>query len=202
MCIRHGADVLGFVVEYPRPVPWNLSAAAARELLAAVGKPTQTCVVTGGSPDHVLRMADATKPDYIQLHGGETLADTTCLVGELAKRGIKVIKALFPDTPDLEKAAVDFCAAGVYALLFDPRTPANASHSGTADLPAYRRLRRAASCPTILAGGITPENAREIVRQTQARMIDLMSGVEISPGIKDAVKLAALFRALRGGSRP
>jgi phosphoribosylanthranilate isomerase len=197
MCIRHGADMVGFVVEYPRPVPWNLSAAEAKELIATVGKPTQTCVVTGGSPEHVLRIATATQPDFIQLHGGETLEDTACLVGELEKRGIKVIKALFPDTPDLEKTAADFCAAGVHALLFDPRTPNNASHSGTADLPAYQRLRHAATCPAILAGGITPENAAQIVRQTKARMIDLMSGVEISPGIKDETKVAALFQALR-----
>jgi phosphoribosylanthranilate isomerase len=201
MCIRHGTDMVGFVVEYPRPVPWNLSAAEAKELIAAVRKPTETCVVTGGPPDHVLRIAAETQPDYIQLHGGETLKDTVCLVSELGKRGIKVIKALFPDTPDLEKTAADFCTAGVHALLFDPRTPNNASHSGTADLPAYQRLRHAATCPAILAGGITPENAAEIVRQTKTRMIDLMSGVEISPGIKDEAKVAALFQALRGNNR-
>ncbi len=202
MCIRHGADIVGFVVEYPRPVPWNLSAAEAKELIAAIRKPTETCVVTGGPPAHVLRVAAETKPDYIQLHGGETLGETAILVGELEKRGIKIIKALFPDTPDLEKTAVDFCAAGVHALLFDPRTPNNASHSGTADLPAYQRLRHAANCPAILAGGITPENAARIVRQTKARMIDLMSGVEISPGIKDEAKVAALFQALQGSNRP
>ena len=196
MCARHGADIVGFVVEYPRPVPWNLSAAKAKELMAAVGKPTETCAVTSGSPDHVLRIAAETKPDYIQLHGRETLEDTAHLVSELGKRGVRVIKALFPDTPDLEETAADFCAAGVYAVLFDPRTPDNASHSVAADLSAYRKLRHAVDCPAILAGGITPENAAEMIRQTKAEIIDLMTGVEICPGLKDEAKVIALFQAV------
>jgi len=196
MCAQHGADILGFVVEYPRPVPWNLSVAKAKELMAAVRRPSETCAVTSGSPDHVLHIAAETKPDYIQLHGNETLEDTAYLVSELGKRGIRIIKALFPDTPDLEKTAADFCAAGVYAVLFDPRTPNNAKHSGTADLSAYQKLRHAVDCPAILAGGINPENAAEIARQTKAQMIDLMTGVEISPGIKDETKVIALFQAL------
>jgi len=196
MCARHGADIAGFVVEYPRPVPWNLSAAQARELMAAVRRPTQTCVVTSGSPKHVLRIAAATGPDYLQLHGAETLADTAYLVRELGKQGVKIIKALFPDTPDLEKTAADFCAAGVHAVLFDPRTPDNASHGGAADLHAYQKLQRAVHCPVVLAGSITPENAAEIIRQTQAPMIDLMTGVETRPGVKDEAKVIALFQAI------
>jgi phosphoribosylanthranilate isomerase len=202
MCIHHGADILGFVVEYPRPVPWNLHAAAARALLADVGGRAQTCVVTGGPPEHVLRIAAETQPDAIQLHGGEMLADTAYLVKELEKQGIKVIKAIFPDTPDLEKTAADFCAAGVDALLFDPRTPQNASHSGTADLSVYQKLRRTVGCPVILAGGITPENVAAIVSQAKAEVIDLMSGVETAPGSKDEAKVAALFQALQGSGPP
>jgi phosphoribosylanthranilate isomerase len=201
MCIRYGADIVGFVVEYPRPVPWNLSAADARALMATVREPAKTCVVTSGPPDHVLRIAAETKPDTIQLHGNETLADTACLVSELGKQGVKIIKAIFPDTPEPEKTAAAFCAAGVYAVLFDPRTPDNANHSGMANLSVYQKIQLAVDCPVILAGGINPNNAAEIVHRTKARMIDLMSGVEISPGIKDEAKVAALFQALRDDRR-
>ncbi|MCL2308683.1 MAG: phosphoribosylanthranilate isomerase [Proteobacteria bacterium] len=196
MCVRHGTDMVGFVVEYPRPVPWNLSAAKAKELIAAVPKPAETCVVTGGAPDHVLRIAAETKPNYIQLHCNETLEDTAYLVGELGQQGIKIIKTIFPNTPDPEKTAADFCTAGVHAVLFDPRTPDNAEHSGTANLSVYEKLQRTVSCPVILAGGITSKNVAEIVRQTKAQIIDLMTGVEICPGIKDEVKVMALFQAL------
>jgi phosphoribosylanthranilate isomerase len=196
MCVRHGADIIGFVVEYPHPVPWNLSMAAAKELITIVPRPAKTCVVTSGSLDHVLRIAEELRPDSIQLHGNETLADTNRLVSELGKRGVTIIKALFPDTLDLEKTAVNFCAAGVYAVLFDPRTPNKASHSGAADLSLYQKLQSAVSCPVILAGGINPKNAAAIIQQTKAPMIDLMTGVEVCPGIKDEAKVIALFQAI------
>jgi len=197
MCIRHGADIIGFVVEYPRPVPWSLSAAAAGELISAVAESAETCVVTGGPPEKILRVAAETKPDYIQLHYGESLEDVRRLAGELGKYGIKIIKTVFPDTPDLEKTAADFSASGVYALLFDPRTPDNAVVGGAADLSVYKKLCGVARCPVILAGGITPLNAAETVRRSGAGIIDIMTGVESSPGVKDEAKVAALFKSLR-----
>jgi len=200
MCVRHGADIVGFVVEYPHPVPWNLNVETAKKLIAAVNKPAETCIVTGGPPDKVLRLAREAKPDYIQLHCGESLEDTAYLVRELKKQGVKIIKTVFPNTPDLEKAAADFCSAGVHALLFDPRTPENAAQGGTVDLSVFEKLQRAVSCPVILAGGITPENAAEIVRQSEPQMIDLMTGVELHPGNKDESKVVALFQALTATS--
>jgi len=197
MCVRRGADMVGFVVEYPYPVPWNLDVEAAKALMALVGEPAKTCVVTGGPPDKVLRIARETKPDYIQLHCNETLADTALLVNELKNHGVKIIKTLFPNTPDLEKTAAAFCAVGIDALLFDPRTPDNAAHGGMTDLSAFSQLQRAVNCPVILAGGISPGNVAEIVLQSQTQHIDLMTGVEVSPGIKDETKVIALFQALQ-----
>ena len=197
MCVRHGVDIVGFVVEYPHPVPWNLDAARARELMAAVTEPAKTCVVTGGPPEKILPLALATRPDYLQLHCHETLAETAYLARELKPRGVRIIKTLFPDTPDLEKTAADFCAAGVAGLLFDPRTPTNAAQGGAADLAVFARLQGATSCPVILAGGITPANAAAIVQQAQPQIIDLMTGVELRPGIKDESKVIALMRALQ-----
>jgi len=202
MCIRHGAAIAGFVVDYPRPVPWNLSAKAAKELMPAVSKPAETCIVTGGRPEQILRLASALQPDYVQLHGGETLADTQRLVNELGKHSIKVIKTLFPGTPDLIKNAADFCSTGIYALLLDPRMPEHADRGGVADLSAFIRLRRAVSRPVILAGGITPENVAEIIRKTQAGIIDLMTGVERCHGIKDEAKVISLFKAIGRDNHP
>ena len=198
MCARQGADIIGFVVDYPRPVPWNLSAESACELMRLVAKPAQTCIVTGGSADKIIALALQTKPDYIQLHCGETLEDTAHICIALRGQGIKVIKALFPDTPSLEQAARQFSATGIHALLLDPRTPDNATGSGhTADFAVYSQVRSAASCPVILAGGITPANVAEAITRTGAPTIDLMTGVERAPGIKDEAKVAALFRAMR-----
>ncbi|MCL2330212.1 MAG: phosphoribosylanthranilate isomerase [Phycisphaerae bacterium] len=197
MCIRHGADIVGFVVDYPHPVPWNLNVEAVKELLAVVEEPAKTCIVTSGTPDKVLRIVMETKPGYIQLHGNETLADTAHLVSELKNHGTKIIKTVFPNTPDLEKTAAAFCAAGVDSILFDPRTPGNAVDGGMADLSTFDKLRRAVGCPVILAGGISPENVAEIVLRSRPLMIDLMTGVEISPGMKDEAKVIALFQAIQ-----
>jgi len=198
MCARHGADILGFVVEYPRYVPWNLDAPAAKALIASAPDKTKTCVVTGGPPDKILRLVLDLLPGYLQLHYGESLDDFVYLAAKLKPYGIRIIKTLFPDTPDLIQTAKDFYAAGVYALLFDPRTPDNAVKGGEADLTVYQTLRRAVGCPVILAGGINPENAAGMIRQSGAPIIDLMTGVESSPGVKDERKVIALFQALRG----
>ncbi len=195
LCIRLGTDILGFVVEYPRPVPWNISAQAAKGLIDAARGRAETCIVTGGAPERVLSLALETGTDYVQLHCDETPADAAFLVKTLNKRA-RVVKALYPDTNDLIKTALAFDAAGVYALLLDPRIPSRASDGGLADLSAWKELRDAVSCPVILAGGISPYNAADMVRQSGARFIDLMSGVESSPGIKDAAQVEALFRAL------
>jgi phosphoribosylanthranilate isomerase len=198
MCVRHGADIIGFVVDYPRPVPWGLSARAARALAAAADGSAETCIVTGGTPDKIIKLASEIKPDYIQLHGGENLEDTALLVDILGKRGVKIIKTIFPDTPDLEKNALDFCGKGVHALLFDPRTPDNAAAGGTADISAYIRLKNAVNCPVILAGGIKPGNAARIIKESGAEIIDLMTGVERFPGIKDEEKVILLFKEIKG----
>ena len=76
MCARAGADALGFVVEYPEPVPWNLSAAGARELMAAVPPFVTVCLVLGGAPEHQLALAEELHPGAVQLHGEETLEQT------------------------------------------------------------------------------------------------------------------------------
>ena len=197
MCIRHGADILGFVTEYPRTVPWNLTAECTTKLISNVSRQVETCIVTGGTPEKLLWLISETKPDYVQLHCGESLSDTIFIIDKLRKSGVRIIKTLFPNTLDLEKTAADFCDAGVYALLYDPRTPDNAISGGAADITAFIKLRSSVSCPVILAGGINPGNVADIVQRTDAQIIDLMTGVESCPGIKDEVKVIKLFQALR-----
>ncbi|HBU13107.1 MAG TPA: N-(5'-phosphoribosyl)anthranilate isomerase [Clostridiales bacterium] len=194
MCLRYGADILGFVTEYPRPVPWNLDARAAKGLIGEVCGRAKTCIVTGGVPDKILDIARETTPDYVQLHYNETPEEAALVAQELAGRGIKVIKALAPSAPDLIEAAREFEAAGIYALLLDPRETKNAARGGEIDLAAWQALRDAVCCPVILAGGLAPGNIVEALRRTGARIVDLMSGVESSPGYKDEDKVAALFR--------
>ena len=193
MCMRHGADVLGFVVDYPKPVPWNLTLNEAKELMAAVNLPTKTCVVTGGTTKHVYEMAEMLRPHYIQLHWDIPLADPADLVESLKQINVKLIQTIFPNTPDLEQVAADFCHAGVYALLLDPRTP-NGVEGGNADIIIWDKVQNAVTCPVILAGGITPKNVTKLIKGSNIWMIDLMTGVEITPGMKDEGLVVELFK--------
>jgi len=145
----------------------------------------------------VLRIMRDTGAGYLQLHGEETPEETAYLVHELGKRGVNVIKAIFPGRPGLLEEARAFCEAGVWALLFDPRTPNNAAEGGMADLATFNELQQAVTCPVILAGSITPNNAAELLTRTHTPMIDVMSGVESAPGVKNQAKVRALIQGFR-----
>jgi len=199
MCARHGVDILGFVVDYPHPVPWNIDAALAGDLLP-LARPRQTCIVVGGPREQTYDLALRLTPDYVQLHDRESLEDTAWLVDRLGRHGIKVIKTLFPG-PDLVREGQEFCATGVHALLLDPRSPENARHGAPADLELFQALQQAVPCPVMLAGGIRAENVADLIRRTHPGMIDLMTGVEVKPGEKDEAKVVALLEGVRSASQ-
>ena len=187
-CGELGVDVLGFVVEYPRDVPWNLTRKQAKEFIAAAGRPT--CLVTGGTPESVVALAGELRPDMVQLHYKETIAQTAEIAAELKKSGIKTIRAV-DDDADIER----FCETDIAAILVDSRTSENAATSNLAvDVELFRRIKKKSTKPLIIAGGITPENVGDILARTGADWIDVMTGVEHSPGVKDEVKIAALMK--------
>lgn len=192
MCLKYGADILGFVVEYPRPVPWNLSIKEAKEMMH-INAPT--CIVTGGDPKKILDITHELRPDYIQLHYNESMEDVAFLATALPE--VKIIKTIFPNNPNIVEETIGFCNTGIYALLLDPRIPDSATHGGQADLDLFMHVRSALDKPLILAGGVNPENIREIVQQVRPEIIDLMTGVECYPGKKDESRVRRLFRNAR-----
>ena len=68
LCQQSGVNIIGLVTEYPLPVPWNISAERAAELMSLVQSPMQTCLVTGGTRAKILTLAESLRPDYLQLH--------------------------------------------------------------------------------------------------------------------------------------
>lgn len=94
LCISCGVDALGFVVEYPVPVPWNLKIENAKILMNEVPPFVPKVAVVGGEYEKVLHIANTLKPDIIQLHGNESLKTTEKLISELKKLKIRVIKAI------------------------------------------------------------------------------------------------------------
>ena len=190
-CEESGVDVLGFVVEYPRDVPWNLTREQAKILIAAAKCPT--CIVTGGTPERVVALAGELMPDMVQLHYKETVAQTAEIAETLKKSGVRTIKAVHDETEIQE-----LCETGIAAILVDSRTSENASQNDLMiDFGLFNRIKAKSTKPLIIAGGITLDNVCDIVSRTGADWIDVMTGVERSPGFKDKTKIEALLRRLK-----
>lgn len=135
------------------------------------------------------------KPDLIQLHGSET-PERAAQVRALTGAGI--IRALSVRTAaDIETAAV--WAPVVDHLMFDAKPPEGSALPGgvgaTFDwtLLAGRTFAR----PWFLAGGLDAGNVGEAVRITAAPLVDVSSGVESAPGVKDPARVAAFLDAVR-----
>ena len=198
VCEDAGVHTMGFVVDYPEPVPWNLTQNEAYQLISKVPPYVCTCVVTGGSPDKVIETALNTRPSLVQLHYRETPDDINRIVMRLKTEGIKVIKALRIKydgacdfgTGDPTEAARILSAAGVSGILVDSFTEDMPGGTGMAvDLASFLSVRDSSSVPVILAGGLNPGNIGGIIRTVRPFAVDVLSGVEKRSGLKDESKV-------------
>ncbi|MEN6519743.1 MAG: phosphoribosylanthranilate isomerase [Armatimonadota bacterium] len=205
ICVMAGVDMVGFVVEYPQPVPWNLAAGEAKELIIQVSAPVKACVVTGGPVGKVLALAEELRPHIVQLHYRETLADVRQAVKELNTLGIRTIKALRFDKngncdfeiSDPVLAARELSRTGVAAIVVDSYTEARPGGSGVVvDLSTFKAVQRESNVPVILAGGLNPDNIASIAAAANPYGVDVLTGVETAPGRKDEAKIARLMDAL------
>jgi len=188
------AAYLGFV--FFAKSPRNLTPQAAVRLAEpARGKAKLVAVVV--DPDDALLddLSAVLAPDLIQLHGRETPARAR----EVAQRtGAGVIKALSV------ASARDFDAAAAFDgvvehLMFDAKPPKESVLPGGVGasfdwpLASGRRFSR----PWFLAGGLDPWNVGEAVRVSGAPLVDVSSGVERGPGLKDPALITAFLDAVR-----
>ena len=187
------ADYMGLVF-YP-PSPRNISLPDA-SLLAGRSGPEIARVGLFVDADDVTigEAVRAGRLDALQLHGTESPARTA----ELRERfGLPMWKAIAVASPaDIERASHYAGAADL--VLFDAKTPKGTLPGGMglsfdwSLLAAYR-----GALPWGLAGGINPANVAEAIRQTGAPLVDVSSGVESEPGVKDADRIASFAKAVR-----
>ncbi|MCA3509069.1 MAG: phosphoribosylanthranilate isomerase [Rhodobacter sp.] len=189
---RAGAAYAGFVFFARSPRNLTLSEARLAALSAPVG--LARVALTVDADDATLdAVVDAVPLDILQLHGTESPGR----VAELRSRyGLPVMKALgVADEGDLP-AILEYSAVADQ-LLIDAKPPRGAALPGGNGLAfdwrllAGRRWLR----PWMLAGGLTAGNVAEAVRLTGARQVDVSSGVESSPGVKDAARIVAFVAA-------
>ncbi len=190
-----GAAYLGFVF-YP-PSPRALSPRRYAVLRPAVPRGPK-CVGVFVDPEEgtVAAVLDAAPLDLIQLHGGETPERVAAL---RATFDLPVIKALrVARAEDLDACAAFEAVADMFLFDAPPPRRAGALPGGNAERFDWDLLARAAPArPWILAGGLDVNNLGEAVRRTGARTVDVSSGVERAPGVKDPAKIRAFLRRAR-----
>lgn len=193
--VAAGARYIGFV--FFAKSPRNVSVAQAAALAAEVPVGVAKVALVVNADDAVLdEITGAVPLDMIQLHGSETPER----VAEIrARYGLPVMKAVGIAGPD-DLAKLDDYAAVADQILVDAKPPKGADLPGGNGLAFDWRLiaGRYWTKPWMLAGGLTPENAAEAVALTGVRQLDVSSGVEAAPGLKDATKIADFVRAANG----
>ena len=192
-----GADMVGFVF-FP-PSPRHLQFDDASALGQRVRGRAQKVALTVDAEETFLQsVAEALRPDILQLHGSESVA---AIQGIRRKFGLPVMKALpIAVKGDLDRIARYATVAD--RLLFDARAPRDATRPGglgnTFDWHLLEDVH--ANVPFMLSGGLDVDNIGEALRITRASGIDVSSGVERAPGVKDVNKIIAFVRAARGAA--
>jgi len=188
-----GADMVGFV--FFAPSPRNVSLHAARELgNRAKGRAEKVALTVDADDATLASIVDVLHPDMLQLHGKETAARVSAVKQRF---GLPVMKALAIET-NSDLGAIPLYARIADRLLFDARPPREATRPGGLGKPFdWHLLENLESIPFMLSGGLDASNVAEAIRITRAPAVDVSSGVESAPGVKDAEKIRAFIRATR-----
>jgi len=189
-----GADMVGFVF-FP-PSPRHLGLEAARELgLAAKGRAQKVALTVDADDATIENIIETLRPDLLQLHGCES----TARIRDLKSRfGLPVMKAI-PVATVADLVPLAGYAAVCDRILFDARAPRGATRPGglgtTFDWHLLENL--ALGRPFMVSGGLSIDNVAEAVRITRADGVDVSSGVERAPGVKDCDMIRDFVRAAR-----
>ena len=187
--VEQGADAVGFI--FYKKSPRSVTMKEAREIILKLPPFVDTVgVFVNESPDRVNKIANYCGLDLVQLHGEESPA----FCRKIHRRVIKVFRvAGLQSIKQMEKYSVS-------GFLLD--TFCDDLHGGTGKTFDWNLALPAKKMgPVILAGGLTPRNVAQAVRQVRPYGVDVCSGVEKTPGIKDPEKVRAFLKNIRSGSR-
>lgn len=197
MAVKAGADMVGFVVveASPRFVPKAKAQALIRKAAELGAEPWVVATLDIPWLDELVN--ETPEIGAVQLHGKETpgqvasfvrkhsLVPVVAAIGLASKRDLKDVEA--------------FEAAD--AFLFDAKPPRGATREGghgrSFDWSILKGFRIHDHEDWTLSGGLTPENVAEAIRQSGAPAVDVSSGVEASPGVKDPAKVRAFVEAAK-----
>jgi phosphoribosylanthranilate isomerase len=192
-----GADMVGFVF-FPAS-PRHVSLETARDLgRQAEGRAVKVALFVDADDEWLAKSIEAMRPQMLQLHGNESVARVRDIK---EKFKLPVVKAIAVET------ATDLAALPGYAtvadrILFDARAPKHATRPGGLGTPFDWRLLQNLdlSVPFMVSGGLHAGNVAEALRVTSAGGVDVSSGVETAPGLKDVDKIRAFITAARAAA--
>lgn len=184
--LRSGADYLGFIL-YPKS-PRFVPPEKREEILKELGEAVRVAVMVNPSEEEVLRTFEEGF-DLVQLHGEESL-DFAHRVG--IERVIKAFRVK-DGVPDIEEGWKD-----AFGVLLD--TYSKKAYGGTGESFNWEIARevKKRGFRLFLSGGLKPENVRRAVEEVKPFAVDVSSGVEMSPGIKDKIKVERFIKEAKG----
>ena len=187
--VEQGVDAVGFI--FYKKSPRAVTMKTVREIITKLPPLVDTVgVFVNESAERVNKIADYCGLDLVQLHGEESPA----FCRKIHRRVIKAFRVKdLQSIKQLEKFSVS-------GFLLD--TFSDDLHGGTGKTFDWNLALPAKKMgPVILAGGLTPRNILQAVRQVRPYGVDVCSGVEKSPGIKDLEKVRAFLKNIRSGSK-
>jgi len=191
--IAAGADMVGFM-HFSRS-PRHVSIEDIAGLISEARGRIQTCVVLVNPDNSCVAEVAALGPDWIQLHGPETPHRVEAI---RAEAGVEIMKALPIGTAD-DVAHVSAFVDVADSILLDAKPPKGADRPGglgeTFDWGLLKALDP--SIPFMLSGGLTPQTVADAVRNVRPYGVDVSSGVESAPGVKDKQLIEAFIRNAR-----
>jgi phosphoribosylanthranilate isomerase len=193
--IDAGAEYVGLVF-FPKS-PRNVSLADAARLAAiARGRSSVVALLVNPTDDQAKAVMDIVAPDFIQLHGNETPERTFEIATVIDRTVIKAIPVL---TKADAAVALNY-RRGVFQILFDAKPlPGSALPGGNGhafDWTVLPDMRE--EFPFILSGGLTPGNVADAIRICDPMTVDVSSGVETAPGVKDVDLIRKFIAAAKG----
>lgn len=188
-----GADMVGFVF-FP-PSPRHVSLDVAEKLGRQAKKAVKVALSVDADDALLANSIEALRPQILQLHGKESVARIRDIK---QKFGLPIMKAIAVETA-ADLAALPGYAAVCDRILFDAKAPKDATRPGGLGAAFDWHLLEGLDLklPFMVSGGLNAENVAEAVRITRAGGVDISSGVESAPGIKDPEMIRNFIRAAR-----
>lgn len=191
--IEAGADIIGFMhfARSPRYVDLD----TLQQLISTARGRVETCVVLVNPDNSLVMEVAAFSPDWIQLHGPETPHRVEAIRDEA---GIAILKALPIGGPEDVEAVAGY-ADVADRLLLDAKPPKGSERSGGLGVTFDWSLLKALDpgLPFMLSGGLTPDTVADAIKLVRPMGVDVSSGVETAPGVKDAALIRAFIEKAR-----